>query len=100
LVIVFVISFAGKFLTKVADFAFLGIFNKIFGSVFNTLKYAFLVSVIFMFFNDWKGSGYIISKEKKENSILYPHVASLAPMILPYIIKEVKEFKGSEEETE
>ena len=94
--IVLLISFAGKFLTKVADVAFLGIFNKFSGAVFNTLKIAFLVSVVFMFFNDWRGSGYVISEEKKDNSVLYPYVQPLAPMVLPYIIKEAKAFKNSE----
>jgi len=32
--IVFIINLAGKFLTKIADFAFLGLFNKILGGVF------------------------------------------------------------------
>lgn len=89
--IVFIISISGEFLTKVADFAFLGIFNKILGGVFNTLKIAFIISALFMFINEWRGSGYIISEEKKENSIIYPYIESLAPLVLPYIIKEEKE---------
>ena len=96
--IVFVVSLAGKVLTKMADFAFLGIFNKILGGVFNVLIFAFIVSVIFMFFNDWKNSDYVISEEKKEKSILYEPVASIAPMLFPYIIKEVDKVKNSEEE--
>lgn len=96
--IVFVVSLAGKFLTKIANFAFLGIFNKLLGGVFNVLIYAFIVSVIFMFFNDWKNSEYVISEEKKENSMLYEPVASIAPMLFPYIIKEVNKVKNSEEE--
>lgn len=97
--IVFVVSMAGKFLTKIADFAFLGVFNKLLGGVFNLLIYAFIVSVIFMFFNDWKNADYVISEEKKEKSMLYEPVASIAPMLFPYIIKEVNKVKNSEEET-
>ena len=96
--IVFVVSMAGKFLTKMADFAFLGVFNKILGGLFNALIYAFIVSVIFMFFNDWKNSDYVISEEKKEKSILYEPVASIAPILFPYIIKGVDKVKNSEEE--
>ncbi len=99
-VIVFIVSLAGKFLTKVADFAFLGIFNKLLGGVFNVLILAFIVSVIFMFIENWKGSGYMVSEEKKANSYLYEPIASLAPMILPQIINEVENFKNSEENTE
>ena len=50
--IVIIVNWAGKFLTKIADFAFLGIFNKLLGGVFNMIISAFIVSVIFMFFNE------------------------------------------------
>lgn len=96
--IVFVVSMAGKFLTKIADFAFLGIFNKIFGGVFNVIIYAFIVSVIFMFINDWKNADYVISEEKKEKSMLYEPVASIAPLLFPYIINEVDKVKNNEGE--
>lgn len=88
--IVFIINWAGKFLTKIADFAFLGVFNKILGGVFNMLISAFIVSVIFMFFNQWNATNYVISEEKKENSYLYEPVASLAPMVLPDLVEDVE----------
>ena len=88
--IVFIINWSGKFLTKIADFAFLGVFNKILGGVFNMLISAFIVSVVFMFFNEWNATEYVISEEKKENSYLFEPVASLAPMLLPNLIEEVE----------
>jgi membrane protein required for colicin V production len=88
--IVFIINWAGKFLTKIANFAFLGVFNKILGGVFNMLISAFIVSVIFMFFNEWNATEYVISEEKKENSRLYEPVASLAPMILPDLVEDIE----------
>ena len=88
--IVFVINWAGKFLTKLADFAFLGVFNKLLGGVFNMLMAAFIVSVIFMFFNQWNSTKYIISKEKTENSTLYGPVIALAPLFLPELIETVE----------
>ena len=94
LVIVFVIGLAGKTLTKVADFAALGLVNKILGGVFNALKYGFIVSVVFMFINaSSAASGFIISEEKKEASMLYEPVASLAPLVLPHILEKVDELK-------
>ena len=87
--IVFLISLAGKFLTKIADFAMLGIFNKLLGGVFNTLKYAFIISVIFMFV-DTSETYSIMSEEDRNESILYGPVASLGPAILPEIIREIK----------
>lgn len=93
LVIVIVISMAGKFLTKIANFAALGLLNKLLGGVFSTLQYAFIISVVFMFFTGSNLTGYVISEEKKNSSILYAPVASLAPMLIP---KVMEKFKGEE----
>ena len=86
--IVIIVNWAGKFLTKIVDFAFLGIFNKLLGGVFNMIISAFIVSVIFMFFNEWNATEYVISEEKKNNSYLYEPIANLAPLILPDLIEE------------
>src|SRR5690606_38328780 len=43
--IVLIISLTGKALTKIADFAMLGIVNKILGSAFGGLKTALILSV-------------------------------------------------------
>ena len=88
--IIIIVNWAGKFLTKIADFAFLGIFNKILGGVFNMIIAAFIVSVIFMFFNEWNATEYVISEEKKKNSYLYEPVANLAPLVLPNLVEEIK----------
>lgn len=88
--IMILFSIVGRLLTKVADFAMMGIFNKFFGGVFNVLKFAFLISVVFMFVNSSEEYR-ILSPEKREASVLYAPVASLAPAILPTIMKEVDE---------
>ena len=88
--IVIIVNWAGKFLTKIADFAFLGVFNKILGGVFNMIISAFIVSVIFMFFNEWNATEYVISEEKKNNSYLYEPIANLAPLVLPNLVEEIE----------
>jgi membrane protein required for colicin V production len=93
LIIVFVISLAGKFLTKVADFAALGLVNKLLGGVFSMLKYAFIVSVVFMLV-DASDNYRMVSMEERESSVLYPPVASLAPLVLPQILEEVDDFRN------
>ncbi len=90
--IVFLISAAGKFLTKIADFAMLGIVNKLLGGLFNTVKYAFMLSVVFMFVNA-SGSFSILSEEKREASVLYTPIASIAPVIIPHILREADQFR-------
>ncbi len=92
--IVIIVNWAGKFLTKIVDFAFLGIFNKLLGGVFNMIISAFIVSVIFMFFNEWNATEYVISEEKKNNSYLYEPIANLAPLILPDLIEEIENIEN------
>ncbi|MFT5104099.1 MAG: membrane protein required for colicin V production [Candidatus Latescibacterota bacterium] len=90
LVIIFIVSMLGKALTKIADFAMLGLFNKLLGSVFTMLQFAFIVSVVLMFLNAYSSiGGYVISEEKRENSKLYYPVAALAPLLVPHILNEV-----------
>lgn len=99
--IIFVISLAGKLLTKIADFAALGLINKIAGGVFNALKFAFIVSVIFMFIGaSTTVSGLLISEEKKASSKLYSPVASIAPLLLPDIIAEVENYTNGDDQQE
>ncbi len=97
LVIVIVISMAGKALTKIADFAALGIINKLFGAVFNVLKFAFIVSVVFMFVNASPKFS-ILSEEDRQESVLYKPVASLAPLVVPYILREIDGFEETPSE--
>lgn len=88
LVIMLLFSLVGRILTKVADFAMMGLFNKLFGGVFNAFKFAFLLSVVFMFVNASENYR-ILSPEERDASLLYTPVAAIAPAILPSIIKEV-----------
>ncbi|MBL4663253.1 MAG: CvpA family protein [Flavobacteriaceae bacterium] len=98
-IIVIIISMAGKFLTKIADFAALGLLNKLLGGGFSTLQYAFIISICFMFFNSTNITGYVISEEKKSESILYAPVASLAPLVVPHVMARF-ESEDDEEEIE
>jgi membrane protein required for colicin V production len=101
LAIIIVVNMAGKLLTKVADFAALGMINKLAGGVFNALKYAFIISVIFMYINATTSiSGFLISEEKKADSVLYEPIASLAPMILPNLLAEFENIRKGDDKTE
>jgi len=99
LAILLLISLAGKALTKIADFAALGIINKLLGAVFNVLKFAFIISVVFMFVNA-SPSFSILSEEDRDTSVLYAPVASLAPLVVPYILKEVDVIDEEDKENE
>lgn len=87
-IIVLVISLAGKALTKLADFAALGMLNKLLGGIFGALKIGLILSIILMVFAKMNRSIPFMEDEDLENSVLYEPVRSIAPMIFPYIIKE------------
>ena len=87
-VIVLAIALAGKALTKLADFAALGIINKLLGGVFGGLKIGVILSVILMVFSNLNKTIPFASEEDLESSILYEPVKSLAPMIFPNLLKK------------
>jgi len=101
LIILIVVNLAGKILTKIADFAALGLVNKLLGGLFNTLKIAFICSVIFMFLNASTNiSGLLIPSQKKESSMLYQPVAAIGPLLLPNIIEEVDKLQKNTQDSE
>ena len=80
--------FAGKALTKLADFAALGVLNKLLGGIFGGLKIALILSILLLIFNTLNKTIPFVSDEEIETSILYNPVKSLAPMIFPNFINE------------
>jgi membrane protein required for colicin V production len=93
IVIIVVISLLGKALTKIANFASLGIVNKILGGVFGVLKIGLILSVVFIFFGKMNETIPFIKKETLDESILYRPVKKIAPTIFPSIINGENEKK-------
>lgn len=87
-IIIVVIALLGKILTKIADFASLGILNKILGGVFGALKIGLILSVVFIFFGKMNDTIPFVKKESLDESILFSPVKKLAPMIFPSIIRD------------
>ena len=85
--IIIIIALAGKALTKLADFASLGILNKLLGSVFGALKIGLILSVLLIVFNKMNNSITFIDEGHIKDSILYEPVKSIAPILFPNIIK-------------
>lgn len=93
-IIIVVIALLGKVLTKIADFAALGLLNKALGGVFGALKIGLILSIVFILFGRMNDTIPFIEKETLENSILYSPVKKIAPTIFPSIIKEEKDEKS------
>ncbi len=88
IVVIILVSLAGKLLTKIADFASLGILNKLLGAAFGVLKFAFIASVVIMLLDAGNRTLNIIKQETLDASLLYAPVQKLAPMVLPKILKD------------
>lgn len=86
-VIVIAISLLGKLFTKIADFASLGLLNKLLGGVFGALKVGLILSVLLIVFDKLNSTIPFVNKENTEESILYKPVKDLAPMIFPNFLK-------------
>lgn len=87
IVIVLVISLAGKALTKLANFAALGILNKLLGALFGAVKMAVILSVLLNVFDKLNNTISFLDEEHTENTMLYKPVKSLVPLIFPFVIK-------------
>lgn len=88
LVIIILISLAGKLLTKIADVAALGIFNKILGGLFGAVKIGLILSVILVVFSKLNRTIPFLSDEQIGESQLYEPVRNLVPLIFPTIVKD------------
>nr|WP_321234721.1 CvpA family protein [uncultured Psychroserpens sp.] len=99
-IIVLIIALAGKALTKLADFAALGVLNKLLGGVFGALKIGLILSVLLIVFDNMNNSIPFADKEDLEESILYKPVKSLAPMIFPSILNKGKDDPNEDSNSE
>jgi membrane protein required for colicin V production len=97
-IIVMVIALAGKALTKLADFAALGIINKLLGGVFGALKIGLILSVVLIIFNRMNNTIPFVDDEDLEDSVLYKPVKALVPIIFPNILNPKEDDSSSENE--
>jgi membrane protein required for colicin V production len=92
------IALAGKALTKLADFAALGIINKLLGGVFGALKIGLILSVVLIIFNRMNNTIPFVDDEDLEDSVLYKPVKALVPIIFPNILNPKEDDSSSENE--
>lgn len=85
--IVIVVTLIGKLFTKIADFASLGILNKLLGGIFGAIKIGFALSVILLIFGKLNNKIPFISQEQQESAVLYEPIKNLAPNIFPEFVK-------------
>ena len=95
IVVVIAINLLGKFLTGIANLAFLGWLNKIGGGFFRVLKTVLIVSVVFSVFEKINYNNFIAKKETLDNSIFFNPIQKIAGYVFPSIKKGYEDFKKS-----
>lgn len=88
IIIVIVVHLAGRFLTKIADFAMLGILNKLAGAIFGVLKVAVILGAILVFFDRTNSSVGMIKNETVQNSVLYNPIKDIGALVFSKVLKE------------
>lgn len=91
IIIVIAITLLGKFFTKMADFASLGIINKLFGGIFGLLKMALFLSVVLFYFQKINTKAALVAEKSLQESMLYSPVKEIAGIIFPNYFKNTTE---------
>ncbi len=90
IIIIIVVTFAGKLLTKIANFAMLGLLNKIAGGIFGALKIAVIIGALLVFFHKANGSFNFFKEESLNESILYQPVKEIGSFVFSKVLKETE----------
>lgn len=85
ILVVIGISLLGKFLTGVADFAFLGWLNKLGGGFFRVLKTILIIGIVFKVFEKINYHNFLAKKETLDKSIFYNPIQKTAGFMYPSI---------------
>jgi membrane protein required for colicin V production len=85
IVVVVGIYLLGKFLTGIADFAFLGWLNSLGGGFFRVLKTVLIISVFFTVFEKINYHNYLAKKETLDKSLFFNPIQKVAGFIFPSI---------------
>lgn len=86
--VILLVMLVGKLLEKIIDVLLLGFLNKLAGAIFGILKGALFIS-IFIFVVEFVSSGnHIFKEETRKSSILYPPIASVAPLLYSWVVPE------------
>ena len=93
IIVVIAINILGKFLTGIANFAFLGWLNKLGGGFFRVLKTVLIISILFSVFEKINYNNFLAKKETLDNSLFYNPIQKIAGFVFPSIKKGYDKMK-------
>jgi len=100
ILVIVAVSLLAKFFTSLANFAALGIFNKILGGLFGVLKTILMLSILLNLFQKINVGETFLSKENQEKSIFFNPVREISMVIYPSIEEWFAVFKDENFELE
>jgi len=86
IIIVLLITIAGKAFTKLADFAAIGLLNKILGAIFGGVKIALILSVLLNIFDKFNNVLTFLDEDTKEEAVFYKPIQEIVPTFFPNIL--------------
>jgi membrane protein required for colicin V production len=92
IVVVIVVMFIGKILEKIIKIVMLGFVNRIIGALFGIVKILIILSFLIFLIELIDDKQKFITEEKKDNSMLYYPVASIAPTIISFFQAKQDDF--------
>ncbi len=87
LIVIIGVNLAGKFLTKLVSFAYLGWINKAGGGFFRVLKTVLIVSIVFSVFEKINYNHFLVNKTTLDHSIFFNPIQKTGSFIFPSIQK-------------
>ncbi len=83
IIVLIVVTLIARIIEKIFKMAGLNFLNRLAGVVAGTLKVAFILSVILIFFNYINRNELFMSKQTQEESFLYNPLSRFAPSVIP-----------------
>lgn len=77
----------GKFLTNIADFAYMGWINSLGGGFFRVLKTILIISIFFTIFEKINYHNFLAKKETLDKSIFFNPIQKISGFVFPSIEK-------------
>lgn len=97
-IIILLVSLVGRLLTKLVDFAMLGLLNRIAGGIFGILKVAVLLGAILIFFHNSIFKFGIIKEENIESSVLYEPIKDIGAFVFSKVLRQERIIVAPEEQ--
>ncbi|MDB2606845.1 CvpA family protein [Zobellia sp.] len=88
ILIVFAVQLAAKLLTKIANFAMLGLLNKTAGGIFGIVKVAVILGALLIFFERVNDSTAVVNDDTMQESVLYAPIKDIGAFVFAKVLKE------------